>query len=305
MAMTFPQIPGYTIESLIAKGGMAKVYLAQPDDGGRKLALKVYEPENPDPRVAESFLHEAKMLSELHHINVVRIYEWGSLDNGCLYMAMEYLEGGDLQQRIKRDIGEIQALGMLIELAYVLQYVHNHGLIHCDIKPANILFRRDGSLVLTDFGIAKRCQGPASVKPKISATIAGSPDYCSPEQAQGWPMDERTDIYSAGLVFIKMLTGKNPFRGENMQDTLINQIKMDVPKLNSHFEQFQPLVDKMLAKNPDERFASMQECIDYINHILKVSPMKPRSIFDDIPVLDEEFSVDEDEYISTIFREGA
>jgi serine/threonine protein kinase len=281
-------IPGYEIDGLIARGGMAAVYLARLADHqhphrNRQFAIKVFEPDSPDIKASENFIAEINLLSQLHHINIASIYEWGGLENGSLYVTMEYLEGGSLQQRISLQIGEIQALGMLIELAHILQFVHNHGIIHCDVKPANILFRRDDSMVLTDFGIAKRFE--QLTHQKRLKTFAGSPDYCSPEQACGKPLDPRTDIYNAGLIFIRMLTGKNPYTGQSERETLINQVTMDIPVLNDHLEKYQPLVNRMLAKNRNDRFDSMNQCIDYIDNILKVSPMPPRPVFEDFPEL--------------------
>lgn len=259
-------IPGYHVLGLLAKGGTAKIYLGRHLKLKRRVAIKVYEPKASSPFTTELFRAEARILANLHHIHVVSIYDEGQLSDGRIYLVMEYIEGGNLRDWMKQHTGELQAIGTLVELAYILHFVHNRGIIHCDIKPDNILFRRDRSLVLTDFGIAKHFQDKACTE-KSSMTLI-SPDYASPEQIQGLPLDLRTDIYSAGLVFLEMLTGRNPYRGSTLQETLDNHLNMNIPQLNAHLAHYQPLVDHMLAPRAEDRFHSMHECVDCVNELL-------------------------------------
>ena len=259
-------IPGYHVLGLLAKGGTAKVYLGRHLKLKRRVAIKVYQPNAASPLTADHFLAEARILAELHHIHIISIYDEGQLEDGRVYLVMEYIEGGNLRDWMKHHSGEVQALGTLVELAYILHFVHNRGIIHCDIKPDNILFRRDHSLVLTDFGIAKHFHDRACREPSEMTLI--SPDYASPEQVQGLPFDLRTDIYSTGLLFLEMLTGRNPYRGSSLQETLTNHLTMDTPRLNDHLERYQGLLDRMLARNPQDRFESMHECIDHVNQLL-------------------------------------
>lgn len=260
------QIPGYHVLGLLAKGGTAKIYLGRHLKLKRRVAIKVYQSKASSPFTTELFREEARILANLHHIHVVSIYDEGQLPDGRIYLVMEYIEGGNLRDWMKQHTGELQAIGTLVELAYILHFVHNRGIIHCDIKPDNILFRRDRSLVLTDFGIAKHFQDSVC-REKSSITLI-SPDYASPEQIQGLPFDLRTDIYSAGLVFLEMLIGRNPYRGSNLQETLNNHLTMDVPQLNAHLAHYQPLLDHMLARSPSDRFNSMHECVDSVNQLL-------------------------------------
>lgn len=262
-----PTVPGYLTLGLLAKGGMSRVYLARDIERKRRVAIKIYEPllQTGATRLNDIFLDEVRILESLHHIHIVTLYDKGELEDGSLYLVMEYLEGGSLHDRIRQRMDEGLALHTLMELTYILQFVHNHGFIHCDIKPANILFRRDHSMVLTDFGIAKPFNHP--ICREKSSQIIVSPDYASPEQIQGQPFDWRSDLYSAGLIFFEMLTGKNPFRGATMMETLRNHLTIEIPKLNAHFARFQPLVNGMLAFDPDNRFHSLQTCIDEINQL--------------------------------------
>lgn len=261
------EIPGYHVLGLLAKGGTAKVYLARHLKLKRRVVIKIYQPKRASPVTTEQFLAEARILANLHHLHIVSIYDEGQLDDGRVYLVMEYLEGGNLREQMKSHTGELQALGTLVELAYILHFVHNRGIIHCDIKPDNILFRRDQSLVLTDFGIAKHFHDKACTE-KSSITLI-SPDYASPEQVQGLPFDLRTDIYSAGLVFLEMLTGTNPYRSHSIQETLANHLNLETPRLNDHLHRYQPLLDHMLARRPEERYHSMHECIDEVNALLR------------------------------------
>jgi serine/threonine protein kinase len=279
-------IPGYTLKKPIASGGMATVYLADRTKDGRthETAVKIFKPESMECPLAKRFVQEARILAGLQHINVIKIYDVGMLDTEELFLAMDYLPGGDLSTYQYPGKSEDMAFKMLTELACALQYIHNNDIIHCDIKPANILFRKDGSLVLTDFGIAKNLQSEQS-REKAKTTEA-SPDYCSPEQAQGHPLDARTDIYSLGVVFLERLLGYNPYRGETMRDSMINHVKMDIPTLTGEHKDIQPLINMLLAKDPDDRFSSLNECMDYIDMVLPVSlPKITPNLGDDKPSL--------------------
>lgn len=295
-----PVIPGYHILGMLAKGGMSRVWLARDVNRKHRVAIKLYHPlpHADAAKINEIFLEEVRILKTLHHIHIVTLYAKGALEDGSVYLVMEYLEGGSLHDRLRQRIDEGLALHLLLELCYILQFVHNHGFIHCDIKPANILFRRDHSMVLTDFGIAKPFNHP--ICREKSAQIIVSPDYASPEQIQGQPFDWRTDLYSAGLIFFEMLTGKNPFRGETMMETLRNHLTIEIPQLNHHFKRFQPVINHMLAFDPDNRFGSMQQCIDEINQLIYDMGSE------NIPVLIEDdagaFELHEETYDTTQLR---
>lgn len=258
------KIPGHTVERLLAKGGMAEVYLAEQTSLGRKVAIKVLDQKSSDDDFVERFLKEARLVATLNHPGIITIHDFGILPDKRLYLSMEYLEGGDLDTRLAAGISETEALRVLKELARALVYVHSKGIIHRDIKPANILFRPDGSLALTDFGVAKNKE--EDVKLTQVGTTVGSPAYCSPEQAQGLEVDPRTDIYSTGVMFVEMLMGRNPYKGDSFVTTSINHIQMEIPRLQETHGRFQQLIEKMLAKKPADRFASAQELLSYLEN---------------------------------------
>lgn len=264
--MTTLSIQGLKIERLIAKGGMAEVFLAEQTSLGRKVAVKVLDSRSRDPEFVERFLHEARLVAALHHTNIITIYDFGKLEDGRLFLSMEYLPGGDMEMRLKRGISEKQTLHIIKELARGLNFIHQRQIIHRDIKPANILFRQDDSLVLTDFGIAKREANNNTSVTQTGMTV-GSPAYASPEQAQGRVLDHRTDIYSVGVVMYEMLTGINPFRADTSMNTAINHIQMPIPVLPGKLARYQPIVAKMLAKNPADRFTSMLEVLTAIDKL--------------------------------------
>jgi len=259
-----PEIPGFTIHRLVAHGGTAEVYLARQESLGRDVALKVLSAQQSDESFTERFLKEGRLIAGLRHPHIITIYDIGALQNGQHYISMEYLEDGDLERQLSgKPMPELQAVVILRELATCLQFVHEQGIIHRDIKPANVLFRKNGSLVLTDFGIAKLMED--DVKLTQTGATVGSPAYSSPEQAQGLDLDLRTDIYSLGVVFLEMLLGYNPYKAETFATTSINHIQMPVPQLEGKFKQYQPLIDKMLAKEPRERFASADEVVAFLS----------------------------------------
>ncbi|MES9877979.1 MAG: serine/threonine-protein kinase [Candidatus Sedimenticola sp. PURPLELP] len=260
------KIPGYRIEKQIGRGGMASVYLATQSSLGRPVALKVLtDPET--PQFFERFFNEGRYVARLNHNNLGAIYDIGQ-GEGFYYIAMEYLPGGDLKARLAQGIRPKTALKLLSQIAGCLSYVHSQGLVHRDIKPSNILFRSDGTPVLTDFGIAKLVQTDNDLT--ITGTVMGSPHYLSPELAQGVrKLDGRSDIYSLGVILYEMLTGRKPYPAESYAATLMAHIQQPVPTLPENFKHYQPLLDKMMAKKPDERFHTGGEVIKAIQDLLE------------------------------------
>lgn len=252
------EVPGYRIERILGKGGMATVYLATQMSLGRPVALKVlHDPDT--PQFFERFFNEGRCIARLSHSNLISIYDIGQGD-GFYYIAMEYLPGGDLKSRIAQGIKPAQALKILHRLAGCLAYVHGEGVVHRDIKPSNILFGNDGSPILTDFGIAKLIQADNDLT--VTGTVMGSPHYLSPELAQGVRrVDGRSDIYSLGIIFYEMLTGRKPYTADSFAATLMAHIQKPLPQLPEKFANLQPLLNKMLAKKPEERFQSGAELV--------------------------------------------
>src|SRR5690606_30841850 len=204
-------IPGYTILSELGKGGMATVYLAIQECFGRKVALKVMDPNLLiDNTFGERFLREAHIVAGLSHPHIIAVYDVGVHEN-YHFIAMEYHSGGDLQGRITQGLSPEDTITIIQQTALALDYAHKKGYIHRDVKSDNILIREDGSAVLTDFGIAK--PQAASIQITHVGKVVGNPKYMSPEQARGARIGSRSDIYSLGIILFEALAGEVPFDG--------------------------------------------------------------------------------------------
>ncbi len=261
--MIEPEIPGYSIEKRLGRGGMASVYLATQTSMQRRLALKVMSNQLGEDSVwAKRFIQEAQVIARLSHPNIVPVYDVGSHD-GQFYISMEYLAGGSLKTRMAKGIPIPEVLKIIAGVAAGLDYAGEKGFVHRDIKPDNVMFRTDGSPVILDFGIVKQMdEGPT--KMTQTGVIVGTTSYMSPEQAQGRELDQRSDIYSLGVMFFELLTGKPPFKGETDVATLLLHINEPVPRLHDILTVFQPIIDKALAKDPFHRYHRAREMIDHI-----------------------------------------
>ncbi|MCW8944407.1 MAG: protein kinase [Sedimenticola sp.] len=275
------EVPGYRIERILGKGGMATVYLATQMSLGRPVALKVlHDPDT--PQFFERFFNEGRCIARLSHSNLISIFDIGQGD-GFYYIAMEYLPGGDLKSRIAQGIKPTHALKILNRLAGCLAYVHGEGVVHRDIKPSNILFGNDGSPILTDFGIAKLIQADNDLT--VTGTVMGSPHYLSPELAQGIRrVDGRSDLYSLGIIFYEMLTGRKPYTADSFAATLMAHIQKPLPKLPEQYANLQPLLDKLLAKKPEDRFQSGAELVMNLQPFRSKKRLQPDSLDPDSQV---------------------
>jgi serine/threonine protein kinase len=254
------QIPGYQVIKKVGEGGMSSVYLAIQLSVGREVALKVLSPElRTDPTFAERFYREANIVGAMSHPNIISIYDVGQ-HGKHYYMAMDYLPGESCKQLIKKQLlTPLKSLKVIKEVSKGIEYVHEQGFIHCDIKPDNILFRKDGSAVITDFGIAKE------INKEKSTTVSGTPHYMSPEQAQGQKLDKSSDIYSLGVMLFEMLHGYVPFRGKDAIAIAIKHVSAPLPEFSKELEEIEPLVKRMLAKKPGARFQNSNELIHAID----------------------------------------
>lgn len=253
------KIPDYEIKESIGKGGMATVYRATHKRLQREIALKIMTPETSGTEVFQkNFFIEGRIVAKLEHPNIVKIYDIDS-QNGHFYMSMEILSKGSLKQRLANGKLPISnALSITAQVADALSYAHKKGYIHRDIKPANIMFRGDGNAVLTDFGIAKM-QGTTGDLTQMGY-ISGTPYYMSPEQATGNnEIDNRTDIYSLGVMFYEMLTGTKPFTGSNTVAITYEHVHGSIPALKGKNSVFQPIIDKALAKDAKDRFDNIED----------------------------------------------
>lgn len=261
---TLLDIPGYLVHGRLGKGGMAEVYLATQESLNRKVAVKVLDRLD-DEALIDRFVREARMLASLRHPSIVTIHDIDRLPDGRPYLAMEFLSGGDLGRYKGQALEPLEALRIVRQIAGALAVVHDKGLVHRDIKPANILFRDDGTAVLTDFGIAKDLELDTELT-QFNVAV-GSPAYSSPEQAQCQPLDARSDIYSLGVILLELLAGENPYRGASYAETVLNHVQMDPPLLRRGLSDYQHLIDRMLAKEPDERFADCRVLVDSLTEL--------------------------------------
>ncbi|KZN17415.1 serine/threonine-protein kinase [Pseudomonas fluorescens] len=262
-------IPGYDIDGEIGEGAMASVYLATQRSLERKVALKVMAAAlAADPSFCERFLREGKTLARLSHPHTVTIHDIGHVGE-LYYMAMEFLPNGTLKERIAAGLTPEKGLIYIRQIASALGYAHGLGLVHRDVKPANILFRADGTAVLSDFGIAK------SMDDRTQFTQAGfavgTPSYMSPEQARGQDIDGRADLYALGVVLYEILVGKLPYTGNDALSTALAHLTEPLPELPVHHGRYQEVLRKLLAKDPAERFADAAALLQALDNLPRES----------------------------------
>lgn len=257
------EIPGYKIIDTLGEGGMATVYLAIQESFEREVALKVMSSSLlKDPSFGERFLREARIVSRLVHPNIVTVYDVG-VHEGNHYLSMEYVPGEDLKER-RYELDLVQALGVVKDVARALDYAGRKGYVHRDVKPENIMLHaEDSRAVLMDFGIA-RATDVASGMTQTGTTM-GTPHYMSPEQAKGAKVDPRSDIYSLGVVLFELVAGFVPYDADSAVAVGIMHVSDAVPRLAPHLAIFQPIIDRALAKKPDERYQLASEMIADLN----------------------------------------
>lgn len=261
------QIPGYRVVRKINQGGMSTVYLAIQISVGRVVALKVMNPQlNSDPAFSERFQREATIVGQLSHPNIVAIYDIGRHED-LNYIAMDYLPNGSVHDRMTTGLNGEEVLRIIREVASALDHAHEKGYVHRDIKPENILFRTDNSAVLSDFGVARGL----AVNSRMThvGTVVGTPHYMSPEQTKGNSVDGRSDLYSLGVVFYEMLTGSLPYQGEEAVTIALKHISAPIPKLPLQYLAYQKILDKLLAKDPEQRFQRGRDLIQAIEELEK------------------------------------
>ena len=250
-------VPGYNVLQIIGQGGQARVFLAEREHDGLRVALKVLSPSlRQDTVFLERFVREYKLLASLEMDYVARIYDQG-FSGDHPYIALEYLPSGTLAARIHEGIKPRMALRLASQIARALAAIHQRGIVHRDLKPSNILFRADGRPVLVDFGLAKDLGVVSNLT--VAGRLLATPRYMSPEQCMGKPVDERTDLYSLGAILYEMLTGQKIFAGANAADLLRMHAAAPRPRLPQPHDVHQPLLDRLLAIEPENRFRSAAE----------------------------------------------
>ena len=256
------QIPGFELLRPLGSGGMSTVYLALQRSLDRKVAIKIMRRSTGDAsadvtQAEKRFLLEGRMMAKLPHRNIVAVYDIVS-NESVAYISMEYLDGGTLSDKMKSGLSLGDAVAVVVQIASALDFAHGHGVVHRDLKPANIMFRDSGTPVLTDFGIA-RYQDQTATRLTQTGMLVGTPTYMSPEQVNGDAVDGRADLYSLGVLFYELLAGVPPFRGDTPIAVLMAHLTQTPPPLPDEFRSFQDVMDRMLAKNRDDRYPNMRE----------------------------------------------
>ena len=286
--MAIPDIPGYQLLRQIGSGGMATVFLAVQVSLDRKVAIKVLRTSGADDdpeRTEKRFLREGRTLAKITHKNVCGIYDIAKVGD-IAYIAMEYLDGGTLVDKLKHGVSVGESISIVVQVASALEEAHKLGIIHRDLKPANVMLRGGRVPVLTDFGIARELTASQT---RITAEnmIVGTPIYMSPEQVSGGEVDGRSDLYALGIMFFELMTGQPPYKGDTPIAVCMQHLTAPLPTLPPDLADLQPVMDRMLAKKREDRYASMSEfthslrdvfvASDSMRHVAMLSPDSPWS----------------------------
>ena len=271
----------YQIQGVLGKGAMGLVYDGLDPGLNRRVAIKTIRVKQLDEEMArmysKRFEREVRAVARLNHRNIVQVYDFGT-EGDVAYIVMEYIQGKELKDFFdanqRFDIKT--TFRLMTELLDALDFAHDAGIIHRDIKPANLMIDAEGHAKLTDFGVARVVDpdGAAPGEATQTGAVVGTPAYMSPEQVQGEPIDRRTDIFSAGIIFYQFLTGQKPFEGT--QWALAKKIIQDDPVRPSKLVQVPPEIDRViaraLAKKPEARYQSARSFADSLQRILEGKP---------------------------------
>src|SRR5215213_7449465 len=263
----------YKLEAKLGSGGMSTVYLAKDGTLDRAVAVKVMHREmSEQPDQLERFRQEARAVAKLSHPNVVAVIDAGE-DGGHPYIVFEYVEGETLKQRINR-LGALdpqEALAYAIEIARGLTVAHHRKMVHRDIKPQNVLIDAEGRAKLTDFGISRQLEQDGMT---ATGRVLGTTDYVAPEQAMGHPVDQRSDIYSLGVVLYEMLIGQVPFHADSQVGVAMKHVNEELPDVQQRRPELSAaaamVVERATAKDPDQRYQQVGELIDDLSTALEV-----------------------------------
>ncbi|HEU5305232.1 MAG TPA: protein kinase [Gemmatimonadales bacterium] len=271
----------YVLERQLGRGGMATVYLARDLKHDRPVALKVLHPELAASLGPQRFLQEIRLAARLQHPHVLTVFDSGE-SGGHLWFTMPYVEGESLRDRLRRDgyLPLAEALRIAREAGQALQYAHEHGVVHRDVKPENILLTKDGNTLVADFGIARAMEASG---PQLTATgvVVGTPSYMSPEQAGGEDViDGRSDVYSLGCVVYEMIAGRPPFTGQTLQAVLAKHLNQSPPPIarGSISPAVSGAIARALSKSPAERFATAADFVRALDQAAGESRALPTGI---------------------------
>jgi serine/threonine protein kinase len=265
------RVGSFVLGEPLGAGGMGEVFLAQHQSLGRQVAIKVLHGEHRhNARMHERFAREARIAGRVVHENVVAVTELHALDDGRPYMVMEYVDGDDLSVHGERGLSLVQFISLATQIADALGAAHRAGVIHRDLKPANILVTDDGRIKLCDFGVARMAHGEDDRLTQTGQVLA-TPSYMSPEQATGEPVDERSDLYSLGVILWELAVGARPFEGRSFGEwVLLHATREPLPPSRAERtllrgdipEALDAAILRCLAKRPEDRFASAAELRD-------------------------------------------
>ena len=250
-------VRGYHRVRQVATGTRADVFLAERVATRSLVALKVVRDEPDHGEASDAFLRflqEYEIAQRIDHPGIVRLFDLGVSDEHA-WLVMEYFPGGDLRRRMKSQVAAPRwAVRVAAAIARALAALHAAGVIHRDLKPGNVMLREDGGIALIDFGLSKDAAQRGDLTER--GLIFGTPHYMSPEQGHGEPTDPRSDLYSLGIILYEMLTGGKPYRAESPMGVIYKHRKEPVPQLAAGLDGLQPLLERLLAKRPEERFPS-------------------------------------------------
>ena len=250
------RIPDYRCVRRLAGGSLSQLYLAESEKAGSLVVIKItpsMRDETGVDQTFERFLQEYEIAKQLHHANIVRCHELGIADDHA-YLSMEYFPDGDLRRRLRLGVTAEEALALSIQITRALRALHQAGALHRDLKPGNVLMRGADKIALTDFGLAK--QLAMDLEMTDPGLIFGTPHYMSPEQGHGQEIDARTDLYSLGILLYEMLVGEKPYTDSNPMAIIYKHRHSPIPRLPEELTLLQPLIDRLLAKLPGDRYDS-------------------------------------------------
>jgi eukaryotic-like serine/threonine-protein kinase len=262
-------IRGYRCIRRLSAGATTDLYVAESEREGALVALKVARDRQDEPQPVDAFrrfLQEYEIVQRIDSPAVVRLYDLGVSDEHA-WLVMEYFALGDLRHRMREGLSPREALRYAAAIARALAAVHAAGVLHRDLKPGNVMLREDGSVALIDFGLSK--DAALALDVTDTGTIFGTPHYMSPEQGHAEALDARSDLYSLGVILFEMLTGEKPYRADNPMAIVYKHRKEPLPRLPAQFAAVQPLLERLLAKQPADRFATAAEAADALEGTLE------------------------------------
>jgi len=258
-----PQLAGFQLVRRLGSGGMSSIYLGKRQSDGDLFVLKVIDSGPAVSAQMARFVREYALVQAIRHPNIIRIYNQGFSDAHA-YIAMEYFENGDLRQRLGKPFTHANVLLMAMQIASALSVIHALGIVHRDLKPENLMVRADGSVVLADFGIAKAITTSKHHELEVTQVgqILGTPSYISPEQIAAIEVMPQSDLYSLGVILFEILTGERPYQANNLLSLLQLHSNAPTPLLPTSCAAFQPVIDRLMSKQPSQRYASSDALLE-------------------------------------------